>query len=78
MESLIALQYLPTTQQLADVLTKVIPSTKLQPLLTKHGMIDTTPSLRGDDEHIGLINTPTNVAQYIQHVFSPTIHILKE
>lgn len=47
MEGLIELQYLPTTQQLADVLTKIIPSTKLQPILSKLGMLNTTPSLRG-------------------------------
>ena len=47
MEGLIQLQYLPTTQQRADILTKTVPSTHLQPILSKLGMIDTTPSLRG-------------------------------
>lgn len=55
MEGLIELQYLPTTQQLADVLTKIIPSTKLQPILSKLGMLNTTPSLRGDDKDIAPI-----------------------
>ena len=48
MEGLIQLQYMPTSQQLADILTKTVPSTHLQPILSKLGMIDTMTSLRGD------------------------------
>ena len=47
LEGLIQLSYIPTQEQLADVLTKIFPSTKLHPLSTKLGMLDITPSLRG-------------------------------
>lgn len=49
-EGLIQLIYIPTQAQPADALTKVLPSTKLQPLMSKLGMLQTTPSLRGDVE----------------------------
>lgn len=52
LEGLIQLRYIPTHEQLADVLTKIIPSIKLQPLLFKLGMFFSTPSLRGDVKHI--------------------------
>ena len=52
LDGIIALKYIPTTQQLADVLTKIIPPVHLKPLLNKLGMSYTTPSLRGDDENI--------------------------
>ena len=49
MDGLIAMHYLPTSQQLANVLTKAIPSNKLKPLV-----VYPTPSLRGEggNEHI--------------------------
>ena len=47
LNGLLQLKYLPTSQQLADMLTKVLPSTQLQPLLSKLGMYFPTPSLRG-------------------------------
>lgn len=50
LEGLLQLHYIPTQEQLADVLTKIVPSTKLQPLLSKLGMFKTTPSLRGNVE----------------------------
>ena len=51
LEDFLQLRYIPTHQQLADILTKIIPSTKHHPLLTKLGMFDTTTSLRGDVKH---------------------------
>ncbi|XP_057543375.1 uncharacterized protein LOC130821604 [Amaranthus tricolor] len=38
---------LPTKEQLADLLTKSLPSTQLLPLLSKLGVINITSSLRG-------------------------------
>ena len=55
LEGLIQLRYISTHDQLADVLTKIIPSTKLRPLLSKLDMFPTTTSLRGDVEHTGFI-----------------------
>ena len=52
LEGLIELSYVPTNEQLADVLTKIVPSHQLQHLLFKLGMTSITPSLRGDDEDI--------------------------
>ena len=54
MESLLQLTYLPTSNQLADVFTKIIPSTQYQTLLSKLGM-DQSPKLEGgcQDIHIG-------------------------
>lgn len=49
-EGLIELQYIPTDEQLADALTKILPSHQLQYLLSKLGMTTATPSLRGDDK----------------------------
>lgn len=46
MEGLIELTYLPTTHQLADVFTKVLPSAQFTNLLSKLGM-SSMPSLRG-------------------------------
>lgn len=51
LEGLLQLRYVPTYLQPTDVLTKVIPSTRLRPLLPKLGMFPSTPSLRGDVEH---------------------------
>lgn len=51
-EGLLDLSYVPTSEQIADVLTKIIPSHQLQYLLSKLGMTEVTPSLRGDDEDI--------------------------
>lgn len=47
LEGLIQLTYLPTKYQIADVLTKVLPSTQHNFLLHKLGMFN-IPSLRGD------------------------------
>lgn len=47
MEGLIQLTYLPTSSQLADVLTKILPSHQFQELLNKLGMLKSLPSLRG-------------------------------
>lgn len=51
LEWLIELTYLPTTSQLADVLTKTLPLEHFHHLLSKLGMVSTHPSLRGDVEH---------------------------
>uniref|UniRef100_A0A803LQG4 GAG-pre-integrase domain-containing protein n=1 Tax=Chenopodium quinoa TaxID=63459 RepID=A0A803LQG4_CHEQI len=47
LEGLIQLTYLPTSSQLADVLTKVLPSAQFKDLLSKLGMTQSLPSLRG-------------------------------
>lgn len=50
MEGLIELSYLPTQSQLADVLTKIMPSAQFCTLLSKIGLFNLPPtSLRGDD-----------------------------
>lgn len=60
LEGLIQFSYLPTTHQLADILTKVLPWSKFQVLLCKLGLISILPSLRG-----GVANTTKH-----QHVSS--------
>lgn len=47
LEGLLQLSYLPTKHQLADVLTKILPSNQFQDLLRKLGMAYTHFSLRG-------------------------------
>ena len=47
-EGIIQLTYLPTSSQLADVLTKVLFSQHFQDLLSKLGMFNNLSSLRGD------------------------------
>lgn len=46
MEGLLQLTYLPTSSQLVDVFTKIIPSAQFRHLLTKLGALP-QPSLRG-------------------------------
>ena len=46
LEGLIQLTYLPTSSQLADVLTKILPSSQHNTLISKLGMLH-NPSLRG-------------------------------
>lgn len=48
LEGLIKLSYLPTQNQLADILTKVLPSSHFNHLLAKLGVCKPSPSLRGD------------------------------
>jgi len=52
LEGLLQLSYLPTTAQLADVLTKVLPGPQFQQLLSKLGMVNSLDhsSLRGSDK----------------------------
>jgi len=49
LEGLLQLHYLPTSSQLADILTKVLPGPHFQELLSKLGMVNTLDhsSLRG-------------------------------
>lgn len=51
MEGLLQLSYLPTKSQLADVLTKILPSAPFEDLLSKLGLFDPKahppPNLRG-------------------------------
>ena len=47
LEGLIELRYVPTTEQLANALTKIVPSHQLKYLLFTLGMTHITPSLRG-------------------------------
>ena len=51
LEGLLQLTYLPTRNQLADVLTKALPSAQFHTLLTKLGMFSTLPTLRGGVGH---------------------------
>ena len=48
LEGLIQLSYLPTQHQLADILTKILPSSQFNLLLGKLGVSKPPPSLRGD------------------------------
>ena len=47
LEGLIQLSYLTTQHQLADILTKIFPSSQFRYLLTKLGISELPPSLRG-------------------------------
>lgn len=51
LEGLIQLTYLPTSSQLADIFTKILPSTQFNDLLSKLGMTPCQPSLRGADKY---------------------------
>ena len=55
LEGLLQLSYLPTKHQLADILTKIVPSPQLQDLCSKLGLSDSQipPNLR---EAIGSIS----------------------
>lgn len=48
LEGLIQLSYLPTQHQLANILTKILPSSHFKELLSKLGVSEPPPSLRGD------------------------------
>jgi len=52
LKGLLQLNYLPTTTQLADVLTKVLPGPQFQQLLSKLGMVNSQDhsSLPGGDK----------------------------
>jgi len=50
LEGLLQLSYLPTSQQLADVFTKILPSAHQNLLLSKLGMVPSHSSLRGGAE----------------------------
>lgn len=50
LEGLLQLSYMPTNQQLADILTKILPSTQQNQILSKLGMVSHPSSLRGGDE----------------------------
>ena len=53
LEGLLQLTYLPTTHQLADVFTKILPSQQFNTLLSKLGVYSSSPSnLRGGVENI--------------------------
>lgn len=69
LEGLIQLTYLPTQHQLADILTKTVPSEQLKLLSSKIGLFDTTsthPILREDNEYIdSSVNSHTNNIEYI-------------
>lgn len=47
LEGLIQLSYLPTQHQLAYIITKVLPSSHIRYLLSKLGVTNMPPSLRG-------------------------------
>lgn len=48
LEGLLQIFYLPTTSQIADKFTKILPSAQFNELLSKLGMTNCQPSLRGD------------------------------
>ena len=52
LEGLLQLSYMPTNQQLADILTKILPSSQQNHILSKLGMVPHPSSLRGGDEII--------------------------
>ena len=58
LEGLLQLHYLPTSSQLADVLSKVLPGPQFHDLLSKLGMVNTAnhSSLRGGDEQHAFIS----------------------
>ena len=53
LEGLIQLTYLPTSSQLADIMTKILPSYQHNTLISKLGMLH-NPSLRGGVENKGI------------------------
>lgn len=53
LEGLIQLSNLPTKHQLVDVLTKILPSSQFNELLSTLGMTSRHPCLRGDFENRG-------------------------
>ena len=53
LEGPLELRDIPTSDQVADILTKIVPSHQQQHLLSKLGMTSITPSLRGDDKDTG-------------------------
>ena len=67
LEGLIHLTYLPTTSQLADIFTKVLPSSQFNHLLSKLGLSSTPPNLRGDIE-------PYTTSQHSAKTDHPTWH----
>lgn len=59
LEGLLHLAYILTAQQLVDLFTKIRPSSDAIPLLDKHGLVNTLPSLRGNVKHIHPHSTST-------------------
>ncbi|KAL2941800.1 Retrovirus-related Pol polyprotein from transposon TNT 1-94 [Bienertia sinuspersici] len=57
LEGLLHLAYVPTSEQLADVFTKVLPSSQFSHLLSNLGMCTPMPSLRGILRILSLINS---------------------
>jgi len=68
MEGLIQLSYLPTHSQLADVLTKILPSHQHWHLLTKLGMFDHHPKLEGGvgDPRVSKVSTQVSYDDVIK------------
>lgn len=64
LEGLNHLTYLPTKEQLVDLLTKSLPSTKLLPLLSKLGVINITSSLRG---HVTTLTKAVTLNKLLLH-----------
>ena len=77
LEGLLQLHYLPTSSQLADVLTKILPGPQFHDLLTKLGMVNTVnpSSLRGGGDetqlsHAHISQLAANIAVHIADVVS--------
>ena len=56
LEGLIQITYLPTSSQIADVFSKIIPSAQFKELLDKLGMSQCHSSLRGTVENIECVD----------------------
>ena len=65
LEGLLQLTYMPTTQQLADVLTKILPSSQQDFLLSKLGMVPYPhhSNLRGVIRYMKKLVMQSNIAQ---------------
>ena len=64
LEGLIQLRYIPTHDQLADTLTKMVPSTKFFPLLVQAWDVSYNPKLVRDVEHTIIHNLFFNIVCY--------------
>ena len=73
LEGLLQFSYLPTSEQLADILTKVLPGPQFQQLLSKLGMVHSIDhsSLWGGDKQALFSQLTTAAANLLlQHIVS--------
>lgn len=67
LEGLIDLQYTPTADQLADIMTKALASVPHNKLKSKLGMYPTLPSLRGGVDDHNIDHTASSDEEDQQH-----------